>query len=174
MIEESCSPFAAPVTMAYKKTGDGGKKEKVRTCVDFRELNKLLVPEHHPFPLIEDMVIKTRDCSWFTALDINSAFWSIPIRIKDRYQTGFVTQQGHYQWCNMPFGLKNSPSIFQRILSGIIKKNQLEDFCINYIDDILIFSKSFEEHVVHIELLIKAITEEGFKLKFLKCNFATP
>lgn len=146
--------------------------EKRSVCVDFRDLNRLIVPESQPFPLIDDMIIRTRDCAWFTALDINSAFWSIPVRVKDRIKTAFVTQQGHYQWCNMPFGLKTSPAIFQRILSGIIRRHNLTEFCSNYIDDILIFSKSFDEHLFHIERLIKAIISEGFKLKFIKCNFA--
>ncbi len=173
IIEQSCSPFAAPVTMAYKKIEEGQPKEKVRMCVDFRELNKLLVPESQPFPLIEDMIIRTRNCMWFSALDINSAFWSIPIRIKDRFKTGFVTQHGHWQWCNMPFGLKNSPAIFQRILSGVMRRHNLQDFCENYIDDILVFSKSFDEHLVHLRLLFDAIMAEGWKLKFIKCKFAT-
>ena len=173
MIEQSSSPFAAPVTLAFKKTEEGKPKEKIRMCIDFRDLNKLLVPESQPFPLIEDMIVRTRDCSWFSALDINSAFWSVPIRVKDRFKTGFVTQQGHWQWRNMPFGLKNSPAIFQRILSGVIRKHNLQSFCVNYIDDILIFSKSFMEHVEHLRLLFNAIQEEGWKLKFLKCKFAS-
>lgn len=147
IIEESCSPFAAPVTMAYKKDG-GWTEKKVRMCSDFRNLNRLVVPESQPFPLIEDMIVRTRtrDCTWFTALDINSAFWSIPVQVKDRHKTAFVTQHGHYQWCNLPFGLKTSPAIFQRILSGIIRHYDLAKFCCNYIDDILIFFKSFDEH----------------------------
>lgn len=173
MIQESCSPFAAPVTMAFKKTGEGSTKEKTRMCIDFRELNKLLVPESQPFPLIDDIITKTRDCRWFTALDINSAFWSIPIRKSDRFKTAFTTSQGHYEWSNMPFGLKNSPAIFQRIFSGIIRRNNLSDFCTNYIDDILIYSKTFEEHMTHLEALVQAIEKEGFKLKFIKCNFAS-
>lgn len=77
MIEQSCSPFASPVTLAYKKVDESGNKEKTRMCVDFRELNRLLVPEAQPFPLIEDIITKTRDCEWFSTFDINSAFWSI-------------------------------------------------------------------------------------------------
>lgn len=122
--------------------------------------------------MIGDIITKARDCKWFSALDINSAFWSIPIRRRDWYKTGFVTQLGHYEWVSLPFGLRNSPAIFQRILSGIIRKNGLDEFCCNYIDDILIFSKTFEEHVMHLEALMKAIEKEGFRLKFVKCNFA--
>lgn len=173
MIEQSSSPFASPVTMAYKKTDEDGRREKVRMCIDFRELNKLMVPESQPFPLIDDLICRARKCRWFTALDINSAFWSIPIRKRDRYKTGFITQDGHYQWSNMPFGLKNSPAIFQRIITSIIQKFNLNDFCTVYIDDILIFSKSFEEHLQHIERLLEAIQSVGWKLKFTKCNFAT-
>ncbi len=148
-------------------------REKNRLCIDFRDLNKLLVPEGQPFPLIEDIILKTRNCNWFSTFDINSTFWSIPIRSKDRYKTGFVTQQGHWQWCSLPFGLKTAPAIFQRILYGIIHKNKLTDFCMNYIDDILIFSSSFDEHLNHIRKLLEAIRKEGFKLKFVKCIFAS-
>ncbi len=92
MIEQSSSPFAAPVTLAYKKIEEGKPKEKIRMCIDFHDLNKLLVPESQPFLLIDDMIVHTRDCSQFSALDINSAFWSIAIRVKDRFKTWFVTQ----------------------------------------------------------------------------------
>lgn len=87
LIEESYSPFAAPVTLAFKRD----ENRKPRLCIDFRELNKIVVPQSQPFPLIEDLVEKTRDCRFFSTLDINSAFWSIPLRITDRPKTGFVT-----------------------------------------------------------------------------------
>ena len=168
MIEESYSPFAAPVTLAYKR--DEGKKN--RLCIDFRDLNKNIVPQAQPFPLIDDIIIRTRNCKYFTTLDINSAFWSIPLRIEDRKKTGFVTQEGHYQWTCLPFGLKTSPAIFQRILSSILRKHKLTKFTANYIDDILIYSPTFEEHIRHIEQVLEAIIKEGFRLKFTKCSFA--
>lgn len=168
LIEESTSPFASPVTLAYKRE----ENKKTRLCIDFRDLNRLVVPEPQPFPLIEDLITKTRGCRWFTALDINSAFWSIPIRVKDRYKTAFVTQEGHWQWKVLPFGLKTSPTIFQRILSNIIRKNGLRDFSTCYMDDILIFSRTFEAHIQHLQELLKAICKEGFRLKITKCNFA--
>jgi len=168
LIEESYSPFAAPVTLAYKRD----ENRKSRLCIDFRDLNKIIVPQSQPFPLIEDLVIKTRNCKYFSKLDINSAFWFIPLRIEDRRKTGFVTQEGQFQWTCLPFGLKTSPAIFQRILSNIIRKHKLSDFTVNYIDNILIFSKSFEEHVEHLSKLLEAIMEEGFRLKLSKCTFA--
>lgn len=172
LIRESTSPFAAPVTLAYKKQIDGSKK-KNRLCIDFSALNKIIVPESQPFPRIEDLIIKARDCQWFSVLDINSAFWSIPLREKDRYKTAFVTQTGHYDWTCLPFGLKTSPAIFQRILRNILKKNDLDKFSVNYIDDILIFLKSFDEHIKHLNKLITAVKKEGFKFSLSKCNFAS-
>lgn len=111
LIEESCSPYAAPVTMVYKK--EEGKKS--RLCIDFTELNKILVPESQPFPRIDDLKVRARNCKYFSKLDVNSAFWSIPVREKDKYKLAFVTHQGHWQWKCLPFGLKTSPAIFQRV-----------------------------------------------------------
>lgn len=167
LIEESYSPFAAPVTLAYKKN-----EGKTRMCIDFRDLNKNIVPQAQPFPLIDDIIIRARNCKYFTTLDINSAFWSIPLKMEDRKKTGFVTQDGHFQWTCLPFGLKTSPAIFQRILVNILRKHGLIKFSVNYIDDILIHSLTFEEHLDHIEKVISAIKKEGFKLKFKKCTFA--
>lgn len=172
MISESRSPFASPVTLQYKKVGLGSTKEKTRMCCDFRELNKITIPESQPFPLIDEIIIKSRGCSWYSALDINLAFWSIPIRPEDRHKSAFITQRGHYEWRSMPFGLKTAPATFQRILSGVLRRNGLSDFCINYLDDILVFSKSYEDHVSHLRMLFNCIYKEGFRLSFRKCNFA--
>ncbi|KAK7871567.1 hypothetical protein R5R35_010364 [Gryllus longicercus] len=168
LIEESYSPFAAPVTLAYKKEDN----KKSRLCIDFRELNKIIVPQSQPFPLIEDLMVKTVNCKYFTTLDINSAFWSIPLKIEDRQKTAFVTQEGHFQWTSLPFGLKTAPAIFQRILNNILRKYGLTKFAVNYIDDILVFSRSFDEHITHISMMLEAIEKEGFRIKFSKCSFA--
>lgn len=168
LIEESSSPFAAPVTLVHKRE-DG---RRTRLCVDMRQLNKLVIPESQPFPRAEDIIEKTVDCEFFTVLDINSAFWSIPVRIEDREKLAFVTEENHYQWKVLPFGYRNAAPIFQRILSNIIKRRGLSKFCINFMDDIIIFSKTFKEHLIHIEKFLEAVQEEGFKLKLVKCKFA--
>lgn len=168
IIEESDSPFASPVTLAYKK--DEGRKS--RLCIDFRKLNKLIVPECFPFPTIQDVIEKTVNCEYFTVLDINSAFWCITMKSEDREKTSFITKYGKFMFKVLPFGLKNAPATFQRILSNIIRRNNLDDFAINYIDDVLIFSRTWEDHLSHIEKFLHAIYEEGFKLKFAKCLFA--
>lgn len=83
-----------------------------------------------------------------------------------------MTQTGHYNWKCLPFGLKTSPAIFQRVLRNVLKRNGLDDFSVNYIDDILIFSKTFVEHVRHLNKLMHAVKKEGFKFSLSKCDFA--
>ena len=168
LISESCSPFASPVTLAYKK--EDGRKS--RLCVDFRQFNKLVTPEAQPFPLIEDMMERLADAVYLTVIDINSAFWAIPIVLQDREKLAFVTQDGHYQFNVLPFGFRNSPAIFTRILTSILRKHGLKDFAMNYMDDILVYSKTFDEHLEHLNRVLRAINEEGFKLKLTKCRFA--
>jgi len=154
--------------MVFKK--EEGKRS--RFCIDYKELNKIVVSESQPFPRIDDLTLSARNCKFFTKLDINSAFWSIPIRKKDRHKLAFVTHHGHWQWNCLPFGLKSAPAIFQRILSSVLRKKGLDKFTKNYIDDMLIFSKTYKEHIMHIKKTIRALREEGFKLNKKKCQFA--
>lgn len=129
MIEDSYSPFAAPVTIAFRQD----EYKRSRLCIDFRHQNKNTVPQSQPLPLIDDLILITRNCKYFTTLDINSSFWSIPLRIEDRRKTAFVTQTGHFQWNGSPFGLKTA----KRILSNILRKHNLNGFSVIYIDDIV-------------------------------------
>lgn len=154
---------------AFKR--DEGKRFRLR--IDFRDLNNIITPQPQPFPLIDDLIIKTRGCQYFTTFDINSAYWSIPLRIEDRKKTEFVTQDGNFQWTCLSFGLKIPPAIFQRILSNILRKHNLKEFSENYIDDILSLSRTFEEHIKHIETVLQAIMNEGPTLKFKKYKFAS-
>jgi hypothetical protein len=169
LIEESDSPYSSPVTLAFKK--EDGRKS--RLCIDFRRLNKLIIPESQPFPTITDIIDKVVNCRYFSVLDINSAFWCITLKQEDREKTSFITKYGKFQFKVLPFGLKNAPAIFQRILANIIRRNNLDTFSVNYIDDILIFSTSWEEHISHLTKFMDAMRKEGFKLKLTKCRFAS-
>ncbi|CAB0028357.1 unnamed protein product [Trichogramma brassicae] len=148
------------------------ENKKSRLCIDFRDLNKMVVPQSQPFPLIEDLVIKTRNCKYFSTLDVNSAFWSIPLRVSIDTRPDSLHKRDTSSGPVLPFGLKTSPAIFQRIMSNIIRKNDLAGFTVCYIDDLLIFSKTFNEHIDHLKKLFQAIKKEGFRLKFSKCAFA--
>lgn len=134
--------------------------------------------QSHKFSLIGDLMRKMRNCKYFSMVDINSAFWLIPLKIedtKDRRQKKRQILRCRRVASNGPrpqFELKSSPEIFQRILSNIIRKQKLSNLAINYIYDILIFSKSFSEHMNHLIKLLKAIVKESIRLKFTKCTFA--
>lgn len=141
-------------------------------CVDFRDLNKLVVPEPQPYPRIEDIIVTAGSCNWFSTLDVSSAFWSIPLRKDDEEKTAFVTQHGHFQWNRLPSGLKSSPAIIRRVLSSVLKKHLLNSFCVNHIDDILVFSKPFAEHLIHLGQLMEALEHKDFKPKLSKCHLA--
>lgn len=172
MITESRSPYASPVTMQFKKNGSESDQTKDSMCCDYRELNKVVVPENQPFPLIDEIFQESRSCSWYSALDMNLAFWSIPIRPRDRHKTAFITRSGQYEWHFMSFGLRTSAATFQKMLSGVLRRHGLSKFCVNYLDDILVFSDSYEEHLQHLALIFEAIYKEGFRLNFEKCTFA--
>ena len=132
----------------------------------------MTIPDKFPFPLFTDIIDQLRDCEYFTTLDITSGFWHVRIVEKDIPKTAFVTQYEHFEWTVLPFGFKNSPQIFQRIIQNILKKHNLFRFARNYLDDILIFTRSYQEHLVHIELVLKAFIKENIKLKLSKCQFA--
>ena len=168
LIRKSISSYAFPITLADKK--DEGKR--TRLTMDYRPINEITMPDNFPFPLFADIIDKLRDCEFFTSLDITSGFWHIPMASKDIHKTAFVTMHEHFEWLVMPFGYRNSPQIFQRILQTVLKKHNLFSFARNYLDDILIFSKTFSEHLNHIRLVLNAIKNENIKLKLSKCQFA--
>ena len=168
LIRKSVSPYSFPVTLVDKK--DEGKK--TRLCIDFRKLNQVSIADNFPFPRLQDIIDKLYDSKYFTTLDISSGFWHVKVAPKDIQKFAFVTMNDHYEWLVMPFGYRNSPAIFQRVIYSILKKHNLANFTHNYIDDILIHSNNFEEHVKHIELVLKALKSENVKLKLSKCKFA--
>lgn len=168
LISQSYSPYSFPVVLVDKK--DDG--EKSRLCIDYRKLNQITVTEGYPFPLIEDIVDKVRDCGWFTTLDIASGYHHIRIPQSHRQKTAFCTHEGKFEWNVMPFGLKNAPSIFQRAIHSILQQHKLTDYAINYIDDIIIFSKTLPEHYNHVKTVLEALKIHGIKLKPSKCHFS--
>ena len=168
LIQKSTSQYAFPVTLVKKKDTDN----KERLCIDFRKLNAISIPDNHPFPRIEDIVDQLRDDEVFTILDMNSGFWHIRMNPKDIYKTAFVTQNDHYEWLVMPFGLRNAPAIFQRAVHNILKRHNLTSFCKNYLDDILIHSKDINQHLVHLKQVFQTLQSENVKLKISKCQFA--
>lgn len=163
-IRPSKSPWASPITLVPKKDGT------TRFCIDFRRLNDVTVKDRHPLPRVDDMLEAMRGASYFTSLDAASGYWQIPVAPQDIPKTAFVCSEGLFEWTVMPFGLCNAPATYQRMMQEILS-GYFWNFCVCYIDDILIYSKTFEEHLEHLRLVLKRVSAAGLLLKPSKCEF---
>lgn len=164
LIRPSYSPYASPVTLAFKKEDNA----KTRFCIDYRKLNDKILPDKYPMPRIEDIIDRLHNSKCFSIFDIRSGFWHIKVRESDIPKTAFVTQNGHFEWLVMPFGLKNAPAIFQRTIRNMLEKYSLTNFCHNYMDDIIVFSPDSNTHINHLSQLLSASKKENIKLNFDK------
>lgn len=164
-IEPSSGEWAAPIVVVPKKG------EKLRLCIDYRKLNMITVKESYPIPRIEESLEALGGASVFSSLDLMSGYWQVPIQEEDRPKTGFVSKFGSYQWRVMPFGLCNAPATFQRLMDATLRKYTWQS-CLVYIDDIIVFSRSFDDHLVDLNNIFNALRGANLKLNPEKCKFA--
>lgn len=165
MIKESSSPFASPALLVKKKSGEW------RLCVDYRRLNAYTVKNKYPLPVIEELFEELFEAKWFTTLDLRSGFHQIMVHEDDQYKTAFQTHHGHFEYKVMPYGLTGAPATFQFVMNHILAP-LLRKCVVVFIDDILIYSKSFEEHVQHVKMVFQLLQEHHFKVRLSKCTFA--
>lgn len=172
IIEPSDSPYNSPVWVVPKKA-DASGKQKWRIVIDFRKINELTDQDAYPLPDIDDILSQLGNAKFFSALDLSSGFHQIPMDIDSKKYTAFSTPQGHYHYNRMPFGLKNAPATFQRMmdtaLRGLINKH-----CFVYLDDIIIFGQSIEEHNSNLAIVLQRLRELGLKIQPDKCEFLKP
>ncbi|KAL0148230.1 hypothetical protein M9458_056462 [Cirrhinus mrigala] len=162
-IRPSISPAAAGFFFVEKK--DGG----LRPCIDYRGLN-VTVKFRYPLPLVPSALEQLREATIYTKLDLRSAYNLIRIKEGDEWKTAFLTTRGHYEYLVMPYGLANSPAVFQSFINEVFR-DLLKKYVIAYIDDILIYSKSEVEHVDHVRTLLSRLLENQLYIKAEKCEF---
>ena len=166
LIAESTSPWASPVILVSKP--DGSK----RMCVDLRKVNAVTKKDSYPLPRIDECLDSLGGKTMFmSTLDLMSGYYQVEMEEQSREKTAFITPSGLYEWLRMPMGASNAPALFQRLMSHIFKTYQ-HRFLQIYLDDLVIYSSSFEEHLHHLELVFKRLREVGLTLKSSKCNFA--
>ena len=167
IIRKSKSPYNSNIHLVGKK--DGSK----RFCIDFRSLNKNTTRDNYPMPRVDDMIDECRGCSYFTQLDLASAYWGIAVREEDREKLAFSVPRGKYECCRMPYGLLNAQSTFQRTMDELIKKLHERGFTgVNaYVDNIFIFSRSWAENVATTKAVFEILKEYNLSLRKDKCEF---
>lgn len=169
IIQESTSPYNSPLWIVPKKIDNSGIK-KWRLVVDYRKLNEFTRTDKFPIPNMEGILDKLGKAQYFSTLDLAKGFHQILVKEEDREKTAFSTPFGHYEFIRMPFGLKNAPSTFQRLMNSILKE-YINKICIVYLDDILIFSTSLDEHLINLRKILKRLREAKLKIQMDKCNF---
>ncbi|CAM4982494.1 unnamed protein product [Rotaria socialis] len=165
IIEHSTSPWSSPVVLVKKKDGT------TRFCVDYRRLNQITTKDAFPLPRIDDIYDQLTTATYFTKFDFKAGYFQVPLDKSDRPKTAFSTRDGHFQFKVLPQGLTNGPPTFQRIVNQILGPNRWKHV-LAYIDDIIIYSKNFYEHIQHIEEVCSLLQEANFKLNVNKCEIA--
>jgi len=171
LIEPSSSPWGAPVLFVPKKRGEGWKG--LRLCIDYRMLNKQTIRNSFPMPRIDDLVDQLGQAKVFSSLDLTSGYWQCLLSKSDRPKTAFRTPFGLFQWRVAPMGLSNSPARFQSVMNRIFQP--LLNKCVTvYLDDILVYSKTPEEHVQHLKAVFEILRENKFVVSREKSCFNLP
>ena len=166
VVRDATSEWTSPVVLIPKPDG------AMRFCVDYRRLNYLTFKDSYPLPRMEDCVDRLGEAQYFTALDCNSGYWQIPVDPRDQPKTAFTCHEVVFEFNRMPFGLCNAPATFQRTVDILLSRYTWKS-CLVYLDDIIVFSNTVEEHVTHVEEVLQVLRDSGFSLKLKKCSFFT-
>eukprot|EP00731_Ephydatia_muelleri_P022383 Em0014g974a len=165
IIETTSSEWASPIVMVKKKDGS------LRMCVDYRRLNAVSHIDAYPMPRIDDLIDGLGNARLISTLDLTRGYWQLPVAEKDRHKTAFTTPYGQFQFKMLPFGLSGAPSSFQRLMDNLIKG--CEGFASAYLDDLVVFSNSWQDHLSQLRRVLNRIKEAGLTVKVGKCQFGT-
>ncbi|XP_067351030.1 uncharacterized protein [Channa argus] len=165
IIRESESPFSSPIVIVRKKNGD------VRLCVDYRRLNMQTIKDAYALPNLEESFSAMNGSQWFSVMDLKSGYYQIEMEESDKPKTAFVCPLGFWEWNRMPQGITNAPSTFQRLMEKCMGDMHLREVLV-FIDDLIVFSKTLEEHEVRLTNVLDRLRDNGLKLSPEKCRFA--
>lgn len=166
VVEKSNSPWASPIVLVRKKGSD-----KFRFCVDYRKLNSVTVRDSYPLPLVSDILDKLNNAHYLTSLDVKSAYWQVSVSEASRPLTAFVVpNRGLFQFKRMPFGLHNAPATWQRLMDEVLGP-ELEPHVFVYLDDIVIVTQTFEQHLIVLEEVLRRLSDANITISWDKCQF---
>ena len=165
VIQESFSDWSSPPVIVAKKNG------KKRFCIDYRGLNKYTEKDKYPLPKIDKLLSEFNGARYYTSIDMKSGYWQVRIAEEDRKKTAFQIENGFYEFIRMPFGLTNAPSTFQRLMDSILRE-LLGKFAQVYLDDVIVYSRTWEDHLDHLDQVFTRLHKAGLKLGREKCFFA--
>ena len=163
-VRPSTSPWGASVLFVKKKDGS------MRLCIDYRELNKVTIRNQYPLPRIDDLFDQLQGAKVFSKIDLRSGYHQLRVHDEDVPKTAFRTRYGHFEFLAMPFGLTNSPAAFMDLMNRIFRPS-LDQFVIMFIDHILIYLGSGEEHAEHLRIVLQTLQEHRLYAKLSKCQF---
>ncbi|CAF0845531.1 unnamed protein product [Adineta steineri] len=164
-IEESTSPWSSPVVLVKKKD------KTMRFCIDYRRLNTVTIKDAFPLPRIDEIFDQLTDAKYYTKFDFKSGYFQVPLSKEDRPKTAFSTRDNHYQFTVLPQGITNGPATFQRVINQILGPTRWK-YALAYIDDVIIYSNTFDEHVSHLNEICQILRNARFRLNPGKCEVA--
>lgn len=165
IIRESESPYTSRVVLTRKKNNS------YRMCINYKPLNKVSERIHFPMPIIEDQIMKLQGKRFFTSLDLKNGFYHVELEEESKKYTSFVTDSGQYEFNRLPFGYSNSPAVFVKYLTKVLSPFIRDERLIVFIDDILIASKTIEEHLQTVKDVLETLADNGLELQLTKCQF---